>query len=148
MTQGTSTSSSSEEKPSGTATGAVSGAVTPRVRVTGPPRHTRTPLPRTTDLDAETQLASLYLGSLLRAQLGLAVRVLATLAVCVGGLPLLFHLAPGLSDVDVVGLPLPWLLLGVAVYPFLVVLGWRYVKRAEQNEADFAALLARQEGDR
>ena len=140
MTQGTSagaTDSAGEERPNGPAT--------QRVRVTGPARPTRAPLRRTTDLDAETQLASLYLGSLLRAQLGLAVRVLATLAVCVGGLPLMFHLVPGLSDADVLGMPLPWLLLGVAVYPFLVVLGWRYVRRAEQNEADFAALLARQE---
>jgi hypothetical protein len=116
-----------------------------RVRVTGPPRRTRAPLPRATDIDAESQLASLYLGALLRAQLGLALRVLAALAVFVGGLPLLFHLVPGLSDVHLLGLPLSWLLLGVAVYPFLVLLGWRYVRRAEQNEADFAALLARQE---
>lgn len=119
-----------------------------RVRVTGPQRHTRAPIPRSSDLDAESQLASLYLGSLLRAQLGLAGRVLAVLAVFVGGLPLLFHLVPGLADVRVLGLPLAWLLLGVAVYPFLVLLGWRYVRRAEQNEADFAALLARQEAER
>ena len=119
-----------------------------RVRVTGPPRRTRTALPRATDLDAETQLASLYLGSLLRAQLGLALRILAALVVCVGGLPLLFHVVPALSRVHVLGLPLAWLLLGVAVYPFLVLLGWRYVRRAEQNEADFAALLARQESER
>lgn len=124
------------------------GVAGQRVRVTGPPRRTRAPLPRATDLDAETQLASLYLGSLLRAQLGLAVRTLTALAVFVGGLPLLFHLVPGLSGAHVLGLPLPWLLLGVAVYPFLVLLGWRYVRRAEQNEADFAELLARQETDR
>jgi hypothetical protein len=118
------------------------------VRVTGPPRRPRSPLPRADDLDAETQIASLYLGSLLRTQLGLAVRILTALAVCVGGLPLLFHLAPGLTAVEVLGLPLAWLLLGVVVYPFLVLLGWRYVRRAEAIEADFAALLARQESDR
>jgi hypothetical protein len=118
------------------------------VRVTGPPRRTRTALPlRADDLDAESQLASLYLGSLLRAQLGLALRILAALALCVGGLPLLFQVVPGLSEVHVLGVPLPWLVLGVGVYPFLVGLGWRYVRRAEQNEADFAALLSRQESE-
>ncbi|NUR08042.1 MAG: hypothetical protein HOQ45_13680 [Nocardioidaceae bacterium] len=119
-----------------------------RVRVTGPPRRSRASLPHATDLDRETQLGSLYLGSLLRAQLGLAVRVLVLLAVGVGGLPLLFHLVPGLARVAVFGVPLAWLLLGVAVYPFLVALGWHYVRRAEQNEASFAELLSRRETDR
>ena len=41
----------------------------------------------------------------------------------------------------VLGVPLPWLLLGVVVYPFLVLLGWLYVRRAERNERDFADLV-------
>ena len=60
----------------------------------------------------------------------------------VGSMPLLFHLAPGLAGVHLVGLPLAWLLLGVVVYPVLLVLGWRYVVRAERNERDFAELLS------
>ena len=39
------------------------------------------------------------------------------------------------------GLPLAWLLLGVLVYPWLVLLGLRFVRRAERNERDFALLL-------
>ena len=112
-----------------------------RVRVTGPPRR-RTPVTRVADIDAGTRLGEVYLGSLLRAQLGLAARVLLLLAVGVGGLPLLFHAAPGLTRVSVLGLPLPWLLLGVVVYPFLWVLGWHYVRRAEVNERTFAELLS------
>lgn len=112
-----------------------------RVRVTGPPRR-RTAVTRAADIDAGTRLGEVYLGSLLRAQLGLALRVLLVLAVGVGGLPLLFHLVPALGEVTVAGLPLSWLLLGVAVYPFLVLLGWHYIRRAEQNEATFAELLS------
>lgn len=113
-----------------------------RVRVTGPDRHARArPTPRTGDIDEETPLGVVYLGSLLREQLLLAARILGLLTVTVGSLPLVFFLAPGLDDVRLVGLPLAWLLLGFCVYPWLVVLGWRYVRRAERNERDFAELM-------
>ena len=119
----------------------MTGPAPERVRVTGPPRR-RTPAARTTDIDAETRLGGVYMGSLLREQLRLAIGVLAVLALTVGLLPLLFHVAPGLSDVHLLGLPLGWLLLGVAVYPWLLVLGWAYVRRAERNEDDFAELVS------
>ena len=112
-----------------------------RVRVTGPDRRAR-PGTRIGDLDEETPLGGVYLGSLLREQLGLAVRILVVLAVTVGGWPLLFHLAPGLAEVRVVGIPLAWLVLGGLVYPWLVFLGWRYVRQAERNEHDFAELMS------
>ncbi|MEO6509999.1 MAG: hypothetical protein ABIO16_03340 [Nocardioides sp.] len=112
-----------------------------RVRVTGPERR-RTPSARTVDIDTETRLGGVYLGSLLREQLRLALRILAVLAITVGSLPLLFYAAPQLSDVDLLGMPLPWLLLGFAVYPFLLLLGWRYVRRAERIERDFAELMS------
>jgi hypothetical protein len=111
-----------------------------RVRVAGPPRR-RTPSARTRDIDAETRLGGMYMGSLLREQLRLALGVLGTLAATVGLLPLLFHLAPGLASVEVLGLPLAWLLLGALVYPLLVLLGWVYVRRAERNERHFADLM-------
>ena len=114
---------------------------TGRVRVSGPPRR-RTPSARTSDIDAETRLGGMYMGSLLREQLRLALRVLGLLLLGVGLLPLLFHLVPGLGDVRVLGLPLGWLLLGVVAYPFLFGLGWFYVRRAERNERDFADLMA------
>ena len=111
-----------------------------RVRVTGPPRR-RTPVARTRDIDAGTRLGGVYMGSLLGVQLGLATRVLTVLAVTVGSLPLVFHLWPGLGDVEVVGLPLAWLVLGVLVHPVLIGLGWWYVRSAERNERQFADLM-------
>ena len=111
-----------------------------RVRISGPARR-RTPPTRAADIDAETRLGGMYMGSLLREQLRLAARVLLVLMGTVGVLPALFYLAPGLGAVHVLGLPLAWLLLGVLVYPFLFLLGWRYVRRAERNERDFADLM-------
>ncbi|MGA8258278.1 MAG: hypothetical protein WB767_17045 [Nocardioides sp.] len=111
-----------------------------RVRVTGPDRRARQ-TPRTGDIDEETSLGAVYLGSLLREQLRLAARILVVLILTVGLLPLLFHLAPDLAGVRLVGVPLAWLLLGGLVYPWLVILGWRYVRAAERNERDFTELL-------
>ncbi len=114
-----------------------------RVRVTGPSRRrtVRAGLPRGRQIDEETRLGEVYLRSLLREQLRLSGLSLLALALGIGSLPLLFWLAPGLAQVRLVGLPLPWLLLGFAVYPFLALVGWRYVRAAERNEDDFADLV-------
>jgi len=108
--------------------------------VTGPPRR-HTPRARTGDIDDQTRLGTVYLESLLREQLRLAARTILVLVLSVGTLPLAFHLVPGLAGLQLLGIPLAWLLLGGAVYPLLVLLGWRYVRRAERNERDFADLL-------
>lgn len=112
-----------------------------RVRVTGPPRRVHAPRARTGDIDEQTALGDVYLGSLLREQLALAARILGLLALTVGSLPLLFHTVPRLSEVEVLGVPLAWVLLGVLVYPWLLLLGFRFVRRAERNERDFVLLL-------
>ena len=110
--------------------------------MTGPPRRrTAAVRSRARDIDTDTRLGEIYLGSLLRAQLGLAARVLGMLALAVGSWPLVFHLWPGLAAVEVAGVPLAWLVLGVLVYPLLVGLGWWYVRRAERNERAFADLM-------
>ena len=115
----------------------------PRVRVTGPPRR-RADVVRSTgtrEIDAETALGEVFMRSLLREQLLLAARVLVALALTLGLLQLLFHLVPSLGDVRVGPMPLAWLLLGVLTYPWLVLLGWFYVRRSEANERDFADLV-------
>lgn len=110
-----------------------------RVRVTGPPTRRRRPPPSAGD--AETPLGSLYVGSLVRAQRAAAARALALLVVTVGALPLVFHLLPGLAGVTVLGVPLAWLVVGVATYPVLLVLGWRHLRRAERIERDYLDLV-------
>lgn len=120
-----------------------------RVRVTGPPRHTTSgrPASRLGDVHEQTALGDVYLRSLLREQLGLALAVLTALALTLGLLPLAFHLWPGLADLDVAGVPIAWLLLSVVVYPFLLLLGWRYVRSVERNEQDFADLVEGSDGE-
>ena len=71
----------------------------------------------------------------------IAVRTLAVVVLTIGLVPLLFHVLPGLAEVRVGPVPVVWLVLGVATYPFLLLLAWRYVRRAERNEEAFAELM-------
>jgi hypothetical protein len=108
-----------------------------RVRVTGP----RLDRPRTTsvasEIDAQSEVGEIYMRSLMRTQLRLAMGVVLMLAVSVGSLPLLFDVVPEVRRAHLFGIPLPWLALGVGVYPVLIGLAWFYVRRAERNEAAF-----------
>jgi hypothetical protein len=116
-----------------------------RVRVTSPrtgaARAQRVPAAR--EIDAQTLLGEVFMSSLLRSQLRLALLALAAVAVFVGGIPLVFWLLPDLARVEVLAVPLPWLLLAFAVYPFLFGIGWLYVRAAERNERDFTDVLER-----
>jgi len=113
-----------------------------RIRVTGPPQRPTRGRARTREIDEETVLGTVLIGSLLRAQLRLAVLTLLPLAALALGVPLLFRLAPGLAELDLAGIPVSLLLLAGLVYPLLVLLGWAYIRRAEQHEAEFADLFA------
>ena len=94
-------------------------------------------------LDEQDLVGELLVRSLVRAQLLLALRLLTVLAVLLGGLPLLFAVVPSTRDVEVLGLPLPWLVLGVLVYPALVVGGAVHLRLAERHERDFVELVER-----
>lgn len=99
--------------------------------------------PVSREIDEQTRLGEVYMRSLVRAQLRLGLLICAGLGVLLGGLPMLFALVPSLRAVRVLGLDLPWLLLGVVVYPLLVAGAWFYVRQAERNERDFADLVER-----
>jgi len=43
----------------------------------------------------------------------------------------------------VLGVPLPWLVLGLLIYPALIALGWYAVRSAERTERDFLELVRR-----
>lgn len=115
-----------------------------RVRVTAPRAVRRPPgRPGLRALDEQDVVGDLLVRSLVRAQLGLALRLLAVVATTLGGLPLLFALVPQARTVRLLGLPLPWLLLGVLVYPALLAVGWAFVHLTERSERDFVELVER-----
>lgn len=93
------------------------------------------------EIEEQTQVGEVLVQGLIRAQLGLALRLSAVVAVLLGGLPLLFALAPQLAEVEIVGFRLPWLLLGVLAYPFLYAVAWVHVRQAERTEQDLAEFV-------
>ena len=97
------------------------------------------------DLAEQTPVGEALVKGLVRAQLALALRLALVVVTGLGALPLLFAAAPGVGTVKVVGVNLPWLLLGVLSFPFLVGVGWAYVRWAERNEQDFVAVIRRPE---
>ncbi|MEU4419150.1 hypothetical protein AB0F81_00865 [Actinoplanes sp. NPDC024001] len=98
-----------------------------------------------TDLAEQTPVGEALVKGLVRAQLALALRLALVVAAGLGTLPLLFAAAPAVGRFTVFGVHLPWLLLGLLSFPFLVGVGAAYVRWAERNEQDFAALIRRPE---
>jgi hypothetical protein len=116
-----------------------------RVRVTSPRMGTpRRPVrPVTTEIDEQTRLGELYMATLIRAQWRLSMSVLASATMMIGGLPLLFLFVPATRTLDVGPIPLPWLILGVLIYPTIWLAGHYYVRQSEQIEREFTELVAR-----
>jgi len=120
--------------------------VAKRVRVTSPRRGAarRGPTrPVTTEIDEQTGLGEVYMAALLRAQLRLSVSVLVAVGVILGILPLVFLTVPATRELHVWIVPLPWLILGVVVYPIAALAARYYVRHAEAIERDFADLVDR-----
>jgi hypothetical protein len=97
------------------------------------------------DLEEQTPVGEALVKGLVRAQLALALRLSLVVVTGLGALPLLFAVAPAVGQAKVLGVSLPWLLLAVASFPFLVGVGWAYVHWAERNEQDFTAVIRRPE---
>lgn len=93
------------------------------------------------EIAAQTSLGEVYVSSLMRSQLRLALGVVGVLALTVGSLPLLFHLVPATRRLEVLGVPVVWVVLGFLVFVEIIALGWYYVRHAERNEEDFSELL-------
>jgi hypothetical protein len=103
-----------------------------RVRVTRPragrPRRTSV----ASEIDAQSEVGEIYMRSLMRTQLRLALTVVAVLALTVG-----------MRTAQLFGVPVPWLVLGAGVYPVLLLLARFYVRRAERNEDAFGDMVGR-----
>ncbi|BCJ53350.1 hypothetical protein Asp14428_48250 [Actinoplanes sp. NBRC 14428] len=105
----------------------------------------RPPDPARAELAEGTPVGEALVKGLVRAQLALAVRLSLVVVTGLGSLPLLFAAAPAVGRIKVLGINLPWLLLGFLSFPFLVGVGWAYVRWAERNEQDFTAVIRRPE---
>lgn len=97
------------------------------------------------ELQEQSGVGEAVLRGLMRTQLSLALGMAAVVAIGLGGLPLLFAVAPSLAAVRPFGIALPWLLLGVLAYPFLFGVGATYVWLSERTEHEFTELVDRKQ---
>jgi Protein of unknown function, DUF485 len=117
-----------------------------RVVVTSPrtraPRAPR-PYPASREIDEQSELGAVYMRSLIRTQRRLGLLLCAVVCGSVASLPLIFTLAPSVAAQRVLGIQLPWVLLGGLVFPVFILAGWFYVRQSERNEREFAELVER-----
>ena len=93
------------------------------------------------EVQEQTLVGDALVRGLVRAQLGLALRLAAVVVCTVGAILLLNRVFPELAAVTVLGVRLNWLVLAVLAYPFLYGVGRLYVRLAEQAERDFVGVV-------
>ena len=114
-----------------------------RVRVVLAERRRARVVRTLAEVEEQNAAAEDLMHRLVHDQLNLAIRLAVLTVVVLGSLPLAFTLVPSLGAVEVLGLRLPWLLLGVAVYPFLLAVAWSYNRNAEHYEREFTETVER-----
>ncbi len=93
------------------------------------------------ELHEQTDVGDALVRGLVRAQLGLAVRLAALVMGGAVALALSDSVFPALSDLSPFGVRPNWLILGVLIYPLLYGLGRLYIRLAEQGERDFIRIV-------
>ncbi|MFJ7748440.1 hypothetical protein ACIQXM_00595 [Arthrobacter sp. NPDC097144] len=123
---------------------APAGAGQPRrVRVTAPRSVPVPSAPYTVsrELDEQTEVGELFIGSLIRSQLRLALVVAGGFLLILLGVPVLLAFLPVMADLTLLSIPVPWFLLGAGVYPLVIVCGALYIRSAARNEQRFLDLV-------
>jgi hypothetical protein len=93
------------------------------------------------EVEEQTGVGEMLVRQHIRSQLAVSLWLALFVAVTVGALPAVFYYVENLGTTNMLGIRLPWLVLGVAVYPFLLAVGWLYVRLAERNEQTFVNLV-------
>lgn len=93
------------------------------------------------EVQEQTQVGDALVRGLVRAQLGLALRLAAVVVCVVAAIPLLTAVFPGWAALTVAGIRLNWLVLGLLAYPLMYGVGRLYVRLAEQAERDFVRVI-------
>ena len=96
------------------------------------------PVRTVVDLQGDSPVGEALRSGLIVDQMRVALRFALLGGLTLGVLPLLFYVVPELGTIAILGLRLPWLVLGILVYPFLCGLGWWFTRTAERVEQDFA----------
>ncbi len=93
------------------------------------------------EVQQQTEVGDALVRGLVRAQLGLALRLGSLVFGGLAVIALLDSVFPAASAVTVFGFRPNWLALGVLVYPAMYLIGRLFVHLAEQSERDFIRVV-------
>jgi hypothetical protein len=93
------------------------------------------------EVQEQTQVGDALVRGLVRAQLGLALRLAAVVVGAIALIPLAMGRFPQIAAVQILGIRLNWLILALLVYPVFYGVGRLYVRLAEQGERDFVRVV-------
>jgi uncharacterized membrane protein (DUF485 family) len=114
------------------------------VRVTAPragsPAASSRPASRNAAEAPTSDIAGVYVRSLIRSQLRLGVVFAVGFAAATALFVLAIAFVPELDTTFVAGVPASWLLLGVGVYPLAITVAALYLRAASRNEARYRSL--------
>ncbi|MDO5627665.1 MAG: hypothetical protein Q4G43_05015 [Mobilicoccus sp.] len=95
------------------------------------------------ELEEQTSLGEVYVDSLLTTQRRLSLALVTGVALALVVVPVVLLTVSGAHERTVMGIPLPWLGLGVLVYPFALLITFWYVRAAERVENEFVEFMER-----
>lgn len=107
-----------------------------RVRVSAPAGTMLNIARRSAPAEADT----FYVQSLIRSQLRLAVSVALGFLLLLVGLAVMIVAWPQINNIRFATIPLPWWLLGVGVYPLIMLCALLFNKAAARNEAAYRSI--------
>ena len=81
-----------------------------------------------------------YVHSLIRSQLRLAASVALGFLLLLVGLAVMVFTWPQINDIRLATIPLPWWLLGVGVYPLIMLCAFLFNRAAARNEAKYRSI--------
>jgi hypothetical protein len=95
------------------------------------------------ELEEQTSVGEKLVRDLIRTQLRTAFVLGGGTLTLLAALPAVFMAFPAISQVQLVGVRLPWLLLGLLPFPLFYSIGYWYRRLAERHERDFVNMVDR-----
>lgn len=109
------------------------------------PQRVRVQAPQDASLSVPTSepehtAQEFYVRQLIRSQLRLAVAVATGLLIMLVGISALLALWPAAYEFILWGLPLPWWVLGIGMYPLIIIAGVLYNRAAARTEQRYRSI--------
>ena len=112
-----------------------------RERIVLSERRGARPVRTRVEVAEQSRVGEHLVRGLVRAQLGLALRIGLSVLLLFAAIPLIGHFVDGFADAQLLGIPVNWVVLALIPYPVLYLAGRLYIRLAEQAERDFLQVV-------